>query len=272
MIVPLAAVVGGSVLGFAYGYLVEVNPLVYLSLLATVAFGFSLGAVASRAGKIGKMRSPLINGLAGLVIGGVGLYVSWIAWLHSLADVWLFEPGDLWHAIQHVARRGAWSIKNSTPKGVVLYVIWSVEAALILMIAVFMAHRAGGRPFCEKCDRWAERIFSGLRFGVPGDEAQLKAELLGGSLNALPQLPQATGDRWTEAKLAACPACRQKGYFTVEAIHSTVDRKGKERTKRTPIVDNLILNGDLLAHARGFEAAQPKEPEVSGGDAGASHT
>ena len=83
LLLILAVAVVGSLLSIPYLKINKINPIVYLSILIVVAFGFLLGLVANLLIKKFKIRNPMVVVLAVLIGGLMFTYFKW-----SLYDYW----------------------------------------------------------------------------------------------------------------------------------------------------------------------------------------
>ena len=239
--------VGAAVgLGVVYGALVQLNPFIYINILATGAFGFGIGWAAARGGHDGKVRSPLFAVLTGVLAGLVGSYVGWASWLSTLAarageGMLIWDPLSIAALIYGIGQEGAWSLKSFTPTGALLYGLWAIEALLIVGIAAWVARGDSSAPFCERCDAWPVGAL-GVVVGLAPDQARLKRDLEQGSFDALKTLEGGGPGHFTELRLSACPTCGDRGFLHLQEVTVTHDAKGNEKRKETVFVPNLQLN------------------------------
>ena len=164
--------------------------------------------------------------------------------------------------ISALAEVGVWSIKSWTPTGIVLYVLWTIEALIIVGMAALMPYGdVASEPYCETCGRWPEREIPERKMGYATDPGLLKTSLEGGDMDALAQLGPVGDNAYTEIELKACQSCKQIAWLKVENVTVTLDKKGKEQTEKSEIVSNLILRADLMEKVRGLQPPAP-EPGV----------
>ena len=255
----------GVALGAAYGFLTFYNPFVYVNFLATVFFGACMGLAAAVGIKHGKVRSRFVATVTGMAVGGVGLYASWVFWTYAFLtsvdqSAWVVDPLGLWYVISQVAEVGIWGILDFTPTGLLLYLVWGIEAFLIVGTCAIVCTIHADEPFCEQCGRWAENVYKGLRLGPSRDPDALRTQLEAGIVTRLGELrPPAMAAR-TDVSLSACPSCQKIGFLTVEPVEISMDRKGNENESKQTLVQNLVLEADGLAAARELtKAAAPGE-------------
>jgi len=260
----LYGAVAAVVLGFVYGYLVQYNPFVYFNALATFGFGFALGFATWLGAKKGHLRSPGGAAVLGAVVGCLGLYVGWVAWLRALIgrsdeSFWVIDPAAVWELIGLVNTDGVWTLMSWTPTGGALWAIWGVEALVIVgLSAVACRGGAASTPYCRRCSTWAEEVFSGVKVGPTNDPAALRSSLEGGEMAALSGLGSPDeaqlGDH-TEIELSVCPQCGDVGFLNLTSVAVTIDKKGKEEKDKNEILENLILDGRGIAAARDIQGA-----------------
>lgn len=255
--VPLLGLIAAAILAYGYAYLSVYNPFIYVTALATMAFGAGVGLAAGLGARLGKVRSPKLMALALLILSAVALYGTWVVWMHAFLgrgdlDIWLWKPDELWAAISLVASQGAWSISSYTPTGVVLYIAWGAEALLLVGFIFFLGFGQAYEPFCERCDVWMDEEELGAFPGV-SDPAALVSEIESGALEALSQ-----GDGEGAplvATLHECPGCQRVGTLTVKAVTVTVNKKGEEETNTEDIMEHFKLDEDSIGRLKALQTA-----------------
>jgi hypothetical protein len=88
----------------------------------------------------------------------LGLYIGWVSWIHAFSgrEIIALDPYSLFNLIHEISIRGAWSIKKTTPTGIVLYIVWAIEAIIIVGAAGATALLSSDSPYCEMCKKWVE--------------------------------------------------------------------------------------------------------------------
>ncbi|WP_298424699.1 hypothetical protein [uncultured Kordia sp.] len=158
----LAICIAVPILAFIYTYAILYIPLIYLNFLCVAGIAFGLGFVANFVIGLGKVRNVMIAAIFGLLVGIVGLYVSWIIWLayHFEAEYMTFvtDVEGLKNAIGFANEQGTWGIGRSggMVDGVMLSIVWAIEAIVMIGFPVFFAFSKAGEPFIENDDNWAE--------------------------------------------------------------------------------------------------------------------
>ncbi|AWM33131.1 hypothetical protein [Hymenobacter nivis] len=62
----------------------------------------------------------------------------------------------MWNATRQINETGTWSLKSTTPSGLVLWAIWLIEATIIVGGAYLMAAAQAQEPFSEATGAWAD--------------------------------------------------------------------------------------------------------------------
>ncbi|MCI0365653.1 MAG: hypothetical protein L0Y44_04255 [Phycisphaerales bacterium] len=256
--------VAAVILGSVYGYLIQYNPIVYINVIGALVFGGGLGWAAGIGIRRGKVRAPLIATLDGLAVGAMGVFVAWVVWIHAFAgragaNVWIFNPAELWAVIQQVAATGAWSLKGATPTGLALYAVWAIEALMIAGICVLVCRNAASKPFCEPCAQWAQSKTPSQSFGAVDDLDALRRRLEAGEIDALAALGAPSPERSLAVTLLECPTCNDAGFLTVETITLIEQKKGQKTSRRQDVLRNLIVRGRTLELVRSLMQRQHQE-------------
>ncbi len=263
LVLPLGAVAAATLLGIAYAYVDVYSPIVgYISVLFVGGFAYALGVSVAVIGRVTKCRSTGFMALVGFLAGLVGLYVSWGAFVYAVLARWgdpadvtnltlsgvLLEPGSLWEMIKAINASGWYSIKEFTPQGTFLWVMWGIEALIVVGGPTFFAASGiDNHVFCEGCNRWSEHTDSAVRLSLPVSEHHLDG-LTPENLSALESLetvseahnPQLCVDTWH------CPTCTNTSAIKTKTITAVVDKEGKSETETqdlTPIW--TVRRGDL---------------------------
>lgn len=273
--------VGGFLVAWLYQLAVRWIPIIYLNLLVCLGFGFLLGMIGVKAVKIGHCRSRLLATVLAAVLACGGVAGSWY-WEYQnfrslvIAEIQKEHPEAAREAIvlavdtdvnfrafvklkaEHGWKVSSHGSEGSDFTGAPVYVVWGIEALMILGLALVMTFRAAGEPYCERCNEWGTK----RAFAVPGVRAAVVQPLLAaGDLAAVIALqpidevePVAVGDKKASlAKRSAaiiltvtlCPRCDQSAYLTVAEKQVTVPKRGKAKEKSTTLLAGATLNTTL---------------------------
>jgi hypothetical protein len=261
--VPIALV-----LAVIYAYSAIYLPDLKLAAIACVVFGVLLGLLPSLLMARFKVRNQHVAVAVALVIAALGYYFSWVAWesilLKNLQNaptaIELAEnPFDVARIAVRVNAVGTWSSSSSpvqggpkaTPPeaehGTMLTIFWILEAAGVFGPAALLAYGMSvSKPFCEKCNRWAD--ISGVFLITQAvDPKQMKLRLEAGefdSVAALDRVPDPKkGGRATEFSRFKCSRCGELQTLSANVKSVVFEKKRKNpTTQRLAVVDKLLIS------------------------------
>lgn len=270
-----ASLVAALVLAYAYAYILVYLPIAgYITFIISAGFGAGIGWSTISVLKRGKVRNEVVMLGAAAGIGLLALYVAWAVWVYALlrraeADVGLLpvltNPPVLWEVIGAINAEGAWSISGATPSGAVLWILWAVEALIILGAAGLVAKSmSGDGVFCEQCGDWCEgtEMIARTAHGNPSD---VVAKIEGKDFPAVQALgPVAAGARsWMHLTLAHCKSCDETIVLSMNSVRLEKDDKGNDSEKSDTLIDRLLLTReerDAVRQMGKAIAASPPEP------------
>jgi hypothetical protein len=249
LVLGLAA---AGILGPIYGAFTAWLPIAgFVTFILAVLLGGALGGVTAQGMRWGRVRNASVAMVVGGLVGLVGLYLAWGAWLWGVLDSsehplsfrgLLRHPGTMAEAILKINRSGAWSIAGTTPSGGALSFLWVLEAVLVVAPAAFIPVGVVSEPFCERCHAWCvkQKEVATRRTARDDEVARLKQkdlDLLGAMGPSAPGAPA-----FMRLDLASCSKCRQMHTLSAANVHVTVDNKGKRSAKESPVVTDLLVS------------------------------
>lgn len=255
----------GALLGIPYAYAVHYCPLIYVNFLITMAFGFAIGMAVNIGARTGKVRNLGMVMLAGLISGLAAEYVSWVGYVHAVAQnpVWVWSPGELQAYIEVINAQGVWSIKSSTPTGYVLGAVWLVEAGILVGMAVWLPRSGiGSTPFNEQTGTWADTVVAYGPFQLTGELHALTSRLEAGDTAAVNELARApaSASSFHHCVITSCADDDQFTLLSLEAISRTYDDKGKEQLTKRTLLKHLFIT-PAMRKAIEAKAVEPKAAE-----------
>ena len=133
-----------------------------------------------------------------------------------------------------VAAEGWYSIFGVTPAGAFIWILWTIEAVIIVGGTTLVAAATmGGAVYCEECRCWCESTENALRFGIPEDGAQLD-ELRPDNFDPLTRLANVpVTDSYFGLDIWECRSCNETSALQVKFRAHSVDDNGDphEETK-----------------------------------------
>ncbi|MBD2770323.1 hypothetical protein IC235_20745 [Hymenobacter sp. BT664] len=261
----LGGVVTAAVLALVYIYAEWYIPFVYINVFFCLGFGLLLGAVLMILVRAGKLRSPRGVLILVLLVGLAAVYLEWGVYLTllfnsettgtgrdadtstsfstSLLASILTSPGQMWEAIEKINKTGTWSVKRTTPTGVFLWVVWSIEALIIVGGAYLLAYSQAEEPFSELANEWADEETLAHPVGYLQDEASSRTALESGQFHLLtPHLATSKTEPFARLKLYRAPNDATCQYLTLENVTTTLDSKGESSESTTTVVQYLAIS------------------------------
>lgn len=242
---PLIVVIA---LVYSYGvvYIPIAGWVTFILLFGLVmAVGMSMAAVA----RLTKCRSGIARLVLGLSGSALALYAAWVFFLVALINqhaeepvtTWdlVSNPAGMWAMIGFVYENGWYSIKSSTPSGMVIAAFWLIEAGIILIAPTLMLIGASSNDmFCESCQAWCgvkETAHLGLEPGKRMDITQMALPtLLGLPPLATKKVP------CVRAEVLQCPRCESTRGIRYAMLTLETDDKGNVTEKAT-VRDGVVL-------------------------------
>lgn len=259
----LAGVAAGTgaalVLSVIYAYGTLYIPIVQIEFLLTIAFGAAVGASTAGVMHAFKVRSRVVVVASAVVLGIFAWAFSWLPWIYGTFSRFeipvtvgdLANPLFLLGAISQIYETGTWSIGSSSTtavSGVMLGLVWLVEAATIIGFSTFVGvSMSADRVFCEKCESWCTVVPDRAFYDVGAGELLRAALVDRAELAVLETAPRPSAtDRWLSLKLAFCPGCGETNVLAIDDVKQTVDNKGNAtRTPRAFLPFHCISRGDM---------------------------
>lgn len=257
------AATAALICGFLYGVVGYYNPFIYVTFLGALGVSALVGHWLHGRLVAGKIRNKGATILVALLVAGTLIYAAWWGYICAALEweVLFVTPEGVLGFINLVSPQGLWSIKNSTPTGWALYVIWLIEAALIIG-ATLMTALEVSPPFCEDCDEVTTeaismhpipvRVINTLRDELEAE--QYEPLLEGVCQTALPSNFMAvTANR--------CPRCSESCYLRIQQLVVTSDKDGSPSTATTTVVPWIKVDAGIVAALEAEIAKGPRPPE-----------
>jgi hypothetical protein len=278
----LAATAGGFAAAWVYQLAMHWIPFIYLNLLICAGFGFGLGWAASWAIKTGHCRNRMIALLLALplVVVAIGGSHFW-EYTRFISDVRENVAKEKNLELTNAEVRAelpfskyvelkveeGWQVSNhgssgSKMNGFMVYVVWGIEALILLGIAIGMTWKAVGEPYCERCNLWgAEKkmLLQGL------SRADADPLLQSGDLDGVIQLPLPADPNLSVAlalTATLCPRCADTSFLTVEEKRVTAKKKGKPQEATTALIKHAVMRTDQ--RSKFLDRLEPKATAAAG--------
>lgn len=242
------------VLSCIYAYITDYNPIAgYLTFLILAGYALANGYLISTLARYGKCRSKTLLIAAGVVGGLISVYFSWLFFIYVLShragydDVGILDilvnPSEMWEAIKSINESGWFTIKGSTPSGIVLWIFWGIEALSIVVGAVFMtAFSIDDEMFCEKCNAWCN-VAETKYLKTPEKFTNSKARNINPTMLADLETGDLAARPIIKSELLKCGSCINYSGWRYKLISSEADKKGDEKDKLESIPGIVMALG-----------------------------
>lgn len=251
----LAIFIAIPILDFIYTYAILYIPIIYLNFLCVAGVAFALGFIANFVIGMGKVRNILVAILFGLLVGIAGLYVSWIIWLsHHFETPYMTFVTDfeaLINAVGYANQQGTWGIGRSggSVDGVMLTIVWIIEAIAMVGFPVFFAYSKAGEPFIENDDSWAEVTAIGP-FEFITNKEKLKQQLETKNYEPVVNMPIATSETDASHSIfnlyhAENRAQAKEFYLSVSNMKEGTDKDGNVKFDETTLINFIHITKEV---------------------------
>jgi hypothetical protein len=257
-----------------YAWLTMHIPFIF-NFLPACAFAIWLLFIAKFVAGRAKARNPRWMGRLGVVIGLVGWYCQWTAWIaltlhnqpgqlsaNSLLGTFTdlaANPRFMVDFATAVAKAGTWQIGSWRVAGGPLLAIWLAELAILVGLARDGGRMRAAEPFCEASNTWAEELELPRKFAFIDDPDGLARFIEANAAQVFSVLPD-----WTEAgppSYSQITVYRCRGgcdpYISITNCKVEISKEKLEETKKL-VVNFLRLPGmdadDVIR--QGMEQAQ----------------
>ncbi|MEM9111312.1 MAG: hypothetical protein AAGC72_14960 [Planctomycetota bacterium] len=267
-----AMVAVGVVLGFVYGALAWLVPSVYLVIFGCAGLGAGVGLLCAQLTIAAKTRNKELIILGPTLASFAALYAAWSGYFFAASD-WvslILNPIEIFEIAQLNAKNGMWSVFGTTPKGIMLWLIWLAEAGIILGLATFLgADKPAHLPFNENADAWADQTET-----LPPAKAmsnhtikQIRQQLAAGDVSCFglfEPLDYEDAAMHTSFRVNWAAGHEAEQFLSITSITITQDEQGNVSTKKDPIAVNMIIDPEARAVIDDILASGPQLGEGMG--------
>jgi hypothetical protein len=283
--------VGIGIFALVYTMGLQWIPLIYITFLLTIAMGWCVGTLGQWVVKQGKVRNVGMGfGIAILLaIAGLAIKFSFQYYLAHKEEMEFIDGMRIEQLMQgiddqttaeqikefekevkqaakdgytfsaHIQSRVShgWNIgkggKGIPINGPFVYLIWLIEAGIILYFAVPKVLTAARQPFAEQLDTWADEAEIVMTLPVTNDEMVQKITAAN-SVQELLELPIPQTDQSNQFAVYAVNSIPgqdlEDAYLTVELHHYSVNSEGKTEVKTRPLANMVVITSQQRAQLR----------------------
>lgn len=267
-------------LGALYGYLADLNPLIYLNGLGIILLAGWLGGVITSRAKAARIRNLATLLVVAFVLGLVAEYASLVAWLYAVLDGSFLAtaPDTVWFLMEKLGGENGRVVSLGTVRssvagrgglelsGGVLVAIWIAEAVLLIGWLVKSVNEGMAEElFCEGCGEWIDGGSVSLARAPAASPVELKRELERqdpGSFEAFGRWEGET-PRFLLLMVRRCGRCEGTPYLTAASVTCKADENGDVSYEPRTLLQHLVLTPEVHA---GFLAAVEKAEAENAAD------
>lgn len=259
------------VLGAIYQEFVIWVPFVIMTWFLCVVTGLGIGFISAYMLKKAKCRNPA---LGFVVAAGVSLFgvlashgVEYVRVKSAAAAALEKERLTLttFTVKDYIDLKmdAGWSFSSMPVKGVFVLGVWGLEALVLAASAGLVALLESKKPFCEKCEKWADAKAAAYEINCPTAEALERAKaatsvkdllvLPHEAQNPAPPMPSTTTpapDGTTHTKMAydirCCPNCGDS-FLNVVLTTTWQTSKKKVETNYNHLFNHVCLTAQEAA-------------------------
>jgi hypothetical protein len=259
------------ILGGLYTYAIWYIPFIYINFIITAVFAIAVGFLMNQVViKLGKVRSPKLAILLCLLGGFAALYAHWVVWADLIVNasntigtsrigitvsstnleqllILAKNPKVLFELMSEVNKYGSWGLFGQTVSGLLLWIIWVIEAMVILLGSVLVGMHQAKNPFCEKSNKWFKEIAlppTSYIFSKP----DLVRELEQGSDKILStlNLHDVVFDNMSYSQFTVFSSDHDEHYLTAVNMKKIVDNKGEVNYEEDDVIEHIEITTKIL--------------------------
>jgi hypothetical protein len=265
----LSAVIAFPILALVYTYLVWYIPFIYINFFITAGFGFGVALVISYLSiKIGKVRSPKLALIFGVLGGLIALYFSWAIWVDLVINagesygnsrigittsnikfVQVFQlaihPEILYELASKINEVGTWGMRGTTVSGVFLTIIWVIEMLIVVVISLLLPYASSKIPFCELGNKWFdEKVLPA--FNPISNQQEMISNLEKSNQNSFDELQYASNLESQSHSIFTLYSSNQgENFLSIENKIASTNKKGEIEFKDDEFVEYIAVSSDL---------------------------
>lgn len=282
----LLGVVLAVAAAYVYHLLLEHIPLIYINFLATLFFGIGIGMVGAWIVRTSHTRSRMIAIGMGILLALSALagkyYFQHQTFCNQVfetekpeimreLDGGLADGGQLSHEerervldeirrefhrdfsiLDHLKLRAdqGWNIGRgggAPVAGVFVYLVWLVEAGMLLFYSVKGSAAAAGEPYSEKLNTWASEEETVMSLPITSNEmvTQIQAATSVDDLLSLPVPKTDESDKFAIYRVNSIEGQElEDAYLSVDQLVLSVNSKGEQETEVTSLVRHAVLSSE----------------------------
>lgn len=239
---------------FIYNFLIVIMPFVYINLFITIGFGITLGYISKFLCRLGKVRNTQHQLYMASVVGLAAFYSQWIAYFVFLVNgkfsfhayqesfAFFYNPRIFFSMLLELNQGGAWSMFGVMFTDFPLWIIWSLEAFLIVGIPVIIIIKHPKIPFSEKLNRWYPKYTLDYQFNNISTQNQFKKDLAENPEQAIKRLSYGHANRYSEVSIYFI---KDEEYQYLSINNLFIANNGRGKKNISPVVHLLRISTEV---------------------------
>ena len=270
--IPLIFLAIGATIPLAFVYQLVLNfiPIIYVNFLATMGMGYALARIGIFVVQSGKVRNLLVTGALAVTLVFSALGAKFFFQYRAMLDefttqVMQSEKIEDSHReevraelakeltfVKHIQLRteNGWNLgrggQNGAPvNGLFVYLVWIIEAGVVLYFCVPKTYASAGLPFSEKLNAWASELNAVMVLPVTSEEMVSKIRAAA-SVDELLEIPIPKTDQSNQFAIYKVNSIAgqemEDAYLSVSLLTLSVNNKGEQVRAEAPLVQNAVLS------------------------------
>lgn len=264
----LLGMVGSIVLAIIYIALQWFIPIIYFNVFITLGFGAGIYYLLNFFFKQWKLRNRGVAILITLIVAIIGFYAQWALFVSLMfnaegtmgGDTWVkssfslegfkaffMHPSFIWEAMQGLNEVGTFTLKKSPVSGGMLWAVWGIEMAIIIITPILMAFRGVTIfPFSEKDQVWMNRRVLPGRMKFIEDKDATARMLANHDFAYVYDHLSEEEEHLSFATAEVFESETDDHQYLVIYNHQFVEKKGKVEEKKDSVIEFLRINRNSL--------------------------
>ncbi len=252
---------------FFYSLLITYMPIVYFNFLIVAAYGFLVSFTSRASNTFFKIRNRKKTILITVALSILAVYFQWVSYIFviSFEDLnptllfeestyffkLLFRPDIIVTAMLDISKVGLWSLGFSNGpalNGIILWIIWLSEAAIIIFITINNYLNFENIPFSEIDNKWFKKEFIDFDFEHIAFKKKFVEELLENPSEIITSLKRGDGLRHSKISIFSSET-ESKSLITIDNI--IVTQRGKGKKDITKVLEHCYIDNLHLSKLKG---------------------
>lgn len=269
--------IGIPLITILYSLLIWYIPIIYFNLLLTLGLGFGVSILLNIVLRKGKVRNTKIAKTLAFIVAIFTIYFVWTTYLTLLFNTGeTFSTGDsssrkggisltetffsiqdfvkisitpkvVPSAMSKLYETGTWGIRAFTVKGVILAIVWIIEASIIFIIVIIAGTKQSMDPFSERTNEWFDEKVVDHKFKLPFDIEERLESFKNGNYDFLESLEIIDGTQSDYLSLTKYSHDKEDtAYLNFSKNNVTIDENEKISTETKEMEKYLFVSKQYL--------------------------